>query len=124
MRGRCSVSTNSPPVKSAPGLGQQDRDLQREDVLAVEVLVQAVVVARAVLQQQRRRPRLAGAWQRSRNVRVLGRVAHVDRPCASFQRLAIGASARIERGAQAGDEARAADRRSTCTRRARSRAAP
>ena len=30
MRGRCSVSTNSPPVKSRPGSRQQHRDLQRE----------------------------------------------------------------------------------------------
>src|SRR6266436_3513908 len=40
---------------------QQDRDLQREHVFAIEVLMQAVVVAGAVLQQQRRRPGLAGA---------------------------------------------------------------
>ena len=41
-------------------LVQQERRLQREDVLAVEVLVQAVVVAGAVGQQQGRGPRLAG----------------------------------------------------------------
>ena len=124
MRGRCSVSTNSPPVKSLPGLRQQDRDLQREDVLAVEILVQAVVVARAVPQQQRRRPRLARpAWQRARNAACSRGIAHVD-----AQRLvpAVGdrGERRIERRAQRRDRARAADRRSTCTRRARSRAAP
>ena len=46
MRGRCSVITNSPPSKSSPGSVQQDRDLHRKDMLAVEVAVQAVVVLR------------------------------------------------------------------------------
>ena len=39
---------------------QQYRDLQREHVLAIEILMQAIVVAGAILQQQRRRPDLAG----------------------------------------------------------------
>ena len=39
---------------------QQHRQLQREDQLAVEVLVQAVVVAGLVFEEQRRRPLLAG----------------------------------------------------------------
>src|SRR3954451_15067481 len=42
----------------AAGFGQQNRDLQGKNVLAVEILMQAVVVARLVLQQQRRRPGL------------------------------------------------------------------
>ena len=42
----------------AARLRQQDRDLQREHVLAIEVLVQAVEVAGFVLQQQRCRPGL------------------------------------------------------------------
>ena len=49
MRGRCSVITNSPPVKSSPGSSSRIGDLQRKDVLAVEVPVQAIVVVRAVL---------------------------------------------------------------------------
>ena len=40
-------------------VAQQDRGLQREDQLAVEIAMQAVVVARLVAQQQRRRPLLA-----------------------------------------------------------------
>src|ERR1700677_1071414 len=40
------------------GLGQQRRDLQRKNVLAVEILMQAVVVAGAVSQQQRGRASL------------------------------------------------------------------
>jgi hypothetical protein len=39
---------------------QQHRRLQRKHLLAIEVLVQAVVVAGAVLQQQGRWPPLAG----------------------------------------------------------------
>ena len=46
-------------VKIAAGLRQQYRDLQREYVLAIEILMQAIVVAGAILQQQRRRPGLA-----------------------------------------------------------------
>ena len=34
-------------------LGKQDRDLDRKDVLSVKILMQAVIVARAVLQEQR-----------------------------------------------------------------------
>ena len=36
-------------------LGEQDRHLQREKMLAVHVLVQAIVVARAIAQEERRR---------------------------------------------------------------------
>src|ERR1700728_320763 len=41
------------------GLGQQRRDLQGKNVLAVKILMQAVVVARAVSKQQRGRARLS-----------------------------------------------------------------
>src|SRR5690242_6256835 len=41
------------------GLGEKKGKLQRKDVLAVQILVQAVVVAGAVLQEQRRGPCLA-----------------------------------------------------------------
>ena len=40
--------------------GQEHRDLKGEKELAVEILVQAVEVARAVAQQQRRRQALPG----------------------------------------------------------------
>jgi len=39
---------------------QQHHDLEREDHVAIEIAVQAVVVARPVAQQERRRPGLAG----------------------------------------------------------------
>jgi hypothetical protein len=46
--------------KILPRPGEQNGHLQREDMLAVQVLMQAVIVAGAVLQQQRRGPGLAG----------------------------------------------------------------
>ena len=70
MRGRCSVSTNSPPVKSRPGFRQQDRHLQRKCEFAIEILMQAVEVARNVLQQQRRRTRLALVVALPQEIRV------------------------------------------------------
>ena len=45
-------------VEVAARCRQQQHHLQRKHLIAVQVLVQAVEVARAVLQQQRRRPRL------------------------------------------------------------------
>jgi hypothetical protein len=38
------------------GLAQEHRDLEREGECPVEVLVQAVEVARAIAEEQRRRP--------------------------------------------------------------------
>src|SRR4030095_5659735 len=43
------------------GTRQENRDLQREHMFPVQVLMQAVVVALAVLEDEGRRPRLAGA---------------------------------------------------------------
>src|SRR4051812_49904593 len=52
-------------------LGQDRQDLEREEHVAVEVLVQRVPVALAVAQDQRRRPRLArgGALRKELGVR-------------------------------------------------------
>ena len=72
-------------------LGQQERDLQRKHMLAVEILMQAVVVALAVLQQQRRRPGLAGAMA-ALEESACSPDKRTSMPMASFQRLAIGAS--------------------------------
>ena len=71
---------------------QQHRRLQRKDVLAIEILMQAVVVARPVLQQQRRRPRLAGRVAALEKIGVRLRESAIAMPIASFQRLAISAS--------------------------------
>jgi hypothetical protein len=102
MRGRCSASTNSPPEKSSPG---SDRHLKRERQRAVEVLVQAIVVARAVLQQKRRRTRLAGrvAEREERGVRF--RTARLKRhalvPGVRNRRKSL-----VKRSAQGGDRLR------------------
>jgi len=47
-------------------------------VLAVEILVQAVVVVLAVLQDKRCRPELAGGVAAPDEIGMLGRVTHVD----------------------------------------------
>jgi len=57
---------------------EQDGDLQGEHVRAVQILVQAVVVTRAVLEQQRRRPRLPGGMAAIEELAMLLRVLHVD----------------------------------------------
>src|SRR5687767_13470931 len=62
----------------APRLGQQDRELQRKDVLAVEILVKTVVVAGAVLQDERRRPALACGVAAPDKRRVLVRKPHIE----------------------------------------------
>ena len=79
-------------MKSRPGSRQQDRDLEREHVLAVEVLVQAVVVALAVAQEQRRRPELpGGVAAREERWRASAGKRGVDAASLASQRLAIGA---------------------------------
>ena len=55
--------------------GQQDRHLQRKGERAVEVLMQAVEVARAVLQEKRCRPRLALVVAALQESGVLSRIA-------------------------------------------------
>jgi hypothetical protein len=72
------------------GLGEQDRHLEREDVLAVEVLVQAVVVAGAVLQEQGRGRAWPASWQRARKASCRSG-KRAGRPIASFQAFATGA---------------------------------
>jgi hypothetical protein len=47
------------PLEVPAGLIEQDRHLQRKDVLPVEILVQAIVVPAPVAEHQRRRPGLA-----------------------------------------------------------------
>src|SRR5665213_1068291 len=57
---------------------QQDRDLQREYVFTVEILMQAIVVAFAILQQQRRRPLLAGGMATPEEGIVTLGIADID----------------------------------------------
>ena len=51
MRGRCSVSTNSPPVNSVAGSDNSTATCSGNHELTVDVLVQTVVVARPIAQQ-------------------------------------------------------------------------
>ena len=62
----------------ALGIAQQHGRLQREHQLAVEVAVQAVVVARPVAQQQRRRPLLAAGVALPQPALQRGREALVE----------------------------------------------
>jgi len=77
------------PFKILVGLAQKDCDLERKDMLAIDVLVKAVVIARAILQQQRGRAVLPGRMAALDERGVLGREAHVV-PIAPCQRFAIG----------------------------------
>ena len=76
MRGRCSISTKSPPAKSCPGSRKQHRHLDGKYMFAIQVLVQAVVIGLDILEQQRRRTTLAASWQRFRNSAWLPDTAH------------------------------------------------
>ena len=69
-------------VSIAARFGEQDRHLKREDMAPVDVLVQAIVIARPIAQQERRRPRLSPfTASRAKNF-VLGGVA--DRDAQNF----------------------------------------
>jgi hypothetical protein len=60
------------------GLRQKDSNLYRESVFAVKILMEAVVVAFAVLQQQRRWLRLPGAVAAFQEIAMPLRILHVD----------------------------------------------
>ena len=53
IRGRCSVGTNSPPMKSRPG-SKAETPLNGEYLLSVKILMRGVEIARLVLEKQRR----------------------------------------------------------------------
>src|SRR5438477_8202996 len=59
-------------------LREEKRHLDRKDVLAIEVLMQAVVVPRAVLKKQRRRTHLSCLVAKPDEVGVSVRVASLD----------------------------------------------
>ena len=72
-------------------------------MLAVDVLVQAVVVARPVLQQQRRRPALVGGVAARQVGGVVGGIAHGD-PHRLVPAVGNLRERRVERGSQGGDD--------------------
>ena len=55
-------------------LGQQDGKLQRKDMLAIQILMQAVVVVRRVLEQKRCRPGLPGRVAASQKIWMAVRI--------------------------------------------------
>ena len=57
---------------------QQDRDLQRKHVLAVQILMETVVVVGAVLQDQRRRSRLSRRVAAIEECRMVFGITNVD----------------------------------------------
>jgi hypothetical protein len=96
---------NSPPFEVLPGLRQQHGHLQREDVLAVEVLVQAVVVLGPVLEQQGRRPVLAGLMAARDEGGVVTRKPDIH-PHSLVPAIGQRSQVRIERGPQRLNEGR------------------
>jgi len=58
--------------------GEKNGNLERKGKIAVEVLVQAVEVARDILQQQRRRSRLAASVALLQEISVLCRISSID----------------------------------------------
>src|SRR5579862_2112964 len=66
------------PAEFLAGLRQQHRRLQRKHVLAVQVLMQTVVVARAVFEQQWRRQPLARLMAAMQELRMRCRKSSVD----------------------------------------------
>ena len=85
----------------AARLRQQNRDLDREDVLAVEILVQAVVVVLMVLKHERRGTPLAGCVAALDEGFVRLRIARIGRhdliPAVS-DRYEAGIEGRAQRG--------------------------
>lgn len=61
--------------------GEQDGDLNRENMLSVEILMKAVVIAFAVLEEQRRRPMLSCVMAALNEFSVSFGIAHVDVHC-------------------------------------------
>ena len=57
---------------------KQDRDLYREDVLSIKILMQAVEVALAIVEEQRRRPLLPRIVASPEKILVIFRVADLD----------------------------------------------
>src|ERR1700754_4757072 len=60
------------------GVGQQNGQLQREDMLTVEILVQAIIVADSILKEKRSRAYLTGIVATLDEFGMLLRIAHID----------------------------------------------
>jgi len=86
-------------------LRQQNRHLQRKDMLAVEILVESVVVARGVLQQERRWPRLPRLVAARDEIGMRVRVADID-PHRLVPAIGDRRQVRIDRPAKIGNDVR------------------
>src|SRR5215475_5811301 len=74
-------------------------------MLAVDILMQAIVIALAVVQEERCWPRLAGAMTPLKKCRMLLWIAHVDAQ-GLVPAVRDAGQWRIQRMAQAGDHGR------------------
>src|SRR5204862_1236769 len=87
-------------------LGQHGQGLEREEDIAVEVLVQRVPVSVAVAQDQRRRPQLAGGAAALEKLLVRGREAWLVAAQALGPGVGDRRQAAVERRAQLRDRLR------------------
>ena len=76
--------------------------MQRECEFAVEILMQALIVAGGVLQEKRRQPHLARGVARLQIIGMRRRIAHGDLH-ALVPGIGVGHDPRIERGPQFAD---------------------
>src|ERR1700751_2686296 len=59
-------------------VGKQDRHLYRENVLAVNILMETIVITLAVLEQQGRRPDLPGMMASLNELSMVFRITDID----------------------------------------------
>src|SRR5687768_1415150 len=81
-------------------LGQQDGELNGEYMFPVQILVQAIVIPRLILQQQRGRTKLACLVAAPDKIRMLRRVTHIHAHCpvpaiGNWDQVCIDCSAQI-----------------------------
>src|SRR5437868_587426 len=92
-------------MEVSPRFREKNCQLQREDVLSIEILMKTVVISRSILQQQRSRfalPSLVAAFD---ELRVLRGKAHVDSHCF-VPAVRDVYQMRIDRRSQLGDQLR------------------
>jgi hypothetical protein len=85
--------------------GEQNRHLNGKHMFTVQILMEAVVVAGAVLEEQRRRSQLARSVASPQEVRVLLWVANLN-PHRFVPSIRYWSKPRIQRGTKAANERR------------------
>ena len=91
--------------KIPPGLRKEESHLDREDVLSIEILMKAVVVADAVLKQECSWPCLSSIMATLNEVGVFTRISDLD-PHRLVPLIGDGSQFAIKRSAQALHDAR------------------